>query len=884
MIRRVPLAALALGTVALAEAALGAGQAPASTPQPQQPTFKVQVDYVEVDALVTDRTGNFVRDLKKEDFQVIEDGRPQNITTFALVDIPIERLQRPLGAALPIEPDVKTNERPFDGRVYVMVIDDFHTGFGRTARVKRAAKQFIERNLGSNDLMAIVHTVGGTSAGQEFTSNKRLLLAAVDKTMGRKLRSATAEMTDEYYRTRGLGNSGPLRDPADQERSYNARSALDTLKNVADWFGGVHGRRKTILFVSEGIDYNINDVFNNQGASTVLDATREAIASATKSNVSIYGIDPRGLTNLGDEDIEIGAYPDDPTVGVSNASLQNELRLSQDSLRVLSEETGGFAAVNRNEFTTAFDRIVQDNSSYYVLAYYPPTTDKRDGRFHKIEVRVSRPGLIVRSRKGYASPKTKAPPATTVDPARAASAEIRDALDSPLPVSGLTLHVFAEPFKGTSPNASVLLGIEMRGRDLRLTPNSKVDVSYVAVDVNGKIKAGSSDSLSWTNLKPDTRTRIEQGGIRLLNRIDVPAGRYQLRFAARDSAGGALGSVTYDLTVPDFFKAPLSMSGLTLGSLAGGGILTTKPDEQLKAVLPVPPAALRVFPLNDELALFAEVYDNGVSTPHKVDITTTVTSDDSKVVFKTDEERSSADLLGKKGGYGYTARIPMRDLGPGTFVVKVEARSRLGQGITASREVQFTVAGQRPVVSPPAATPVTTPPASAPPTPPPVARAPSATPPTTLAPPQVTPPAGARQAPPPTPHTPPVQTPMNDNTALPIKTLDKGTQSNVEDARQVVVRSADELTKLWTQHSPDRKPPAVDFSQNMVVAVFMGSRPTAGFQIEIVGTREEAGALVVQYREVIPTIRAMTAQVLTMPYHLALVPKRAGEVRFEKVK
>jgi hypothetical protein len=148
----------------------------------------------------------------------------------------------------------------------------------------------------------------------------------------------------------------------------------------------------------------------------------------------------------------------------------------------------------------------------------------------------------------------------------------------------------------------------------------------------------------------------------------------------------------------------------------------------------------------------------------------------------------------------------------------------------------------------------------------------------------VTPPAGARQAPPPTPHTPPVQTPMNDNTALPIKTLDKGTQSNVEDARQVVVRSADELTKLWTQHSPDRKPPAVDFSQNMVVAVFMGSRPTAGFQIEIVGTREEAGALVVQYREVIPTIRAMTAQVLTMPYHLALVPKRAGEVRFEKVK
>src|SRR2546430_16923942 len=121
-------ARLAAAAILLAGAALSAGQAPPA-PTPQQPTFKAQVEYVEVDALVTDRTGNFVRDLKKEDFQVLEDSRPQTITTFGLVDIPIERLQRPLGAALPIEPDVKTNERPFDGRVYVMVIDDFHTSF-----------------------------------------------------------------------------------------------------------------------------------------------------------------------------------------------------------------------------------------------------------------------------------------------------------------------------------------------------------------------------------------------------------------------------------------------------------------------------------------------------------------------------------------------------------------------------------------------------------------------------------------------------------------------------------------------------------------------------------------------------------------------------------
>ena len=123
----------------------------------------------------------------------------------------------------------------------------------------------------------------------------------------------------------------------------------------------------------------------------VLDSTRDAIAAATRSNVAIYGIDPRGLTNLGDESIEIQSFPDDTSLGIGPGSLQNELRLSQDSLRTLSEETGGFAVVNRNDFSSAYERIVEDNSSYYVLAYYPP--DARPGRYHKIDVRVSRPNV-----------------------------------------------------------------------------------------------------------------------------------------------------------------------------------------------------------------------------------------------------------------------------------------------------------------------------------------------------------------------------------------------------------------------------------------------------------------------------------------------------------
>src|SRR5262249_34464508 len=181
------------------------------------------------------------------------------------------------------------------------------------------------------------------------------------------------------------------------------------------------------------------------------DATRDAIAAATRSNVAIYGIDPRGLTDLGDESIEIGSFPDDTSLGIGTGSLFNEVRLSQDSLRVLSEETGGFAVVNKNDYTTAYQRIVEDNSTYYVLAYYPP--DARPGRLHKIDVRVTRPGLTVSARKGYVTPK-KAEEVKTTNSKSPSTPELREALDSPLPVSGLTIHVFAAPFKGAAPNAS----------------------------------------------------------------------------------------------------------------------------------------------------------------------------------------------------------------------------------------------------------------------------------------------------------------------------------------------------------------------------------------------------------------------------------------------
>jgi VWFA-related protein len=684
--------------VLLGGAIVSAGQnpAPAQTPAgPQTPTFRVNVDYVEVDVLVTDAQGNYVRELKKEDFQIFEDGKPQTIANFVPIDIPIERGEQPLFATQPVDPDVRGNDQPFNGRVYVMVLDSPHTLPQNTNLMRNAAKKFISERLGANDLMAVVTArgaAGGPDDGQEFTNNKRLLLAAVDKFRGTEPRSATLNKIDDFVSKSAQRAAGAdTGDPQDidaKEREYNARMVLQELTAVADWFSVVRGRKKSILYFSEGISYDIHDVFANSGnnsAAMIQLNMQDLVRATTKANAVIYAIDPRGLMGMSDANIELQSVPDS-SVDLSSRALDAEARLARDSLQTFAAETGGFAVVNTNRIANAFDRIVAENSSYYLLAYYPPN-QKRDGKYHSINVRVTRPGLTVRFRRGYANPSGKAPV-----PAKSELApDLVEALQSPIPVSGLGMKVFAAPFKGTAPNASVLVGIELRGKDLNTAANGRVDLALGAVDSQGKMKATSHDTLTL-NLRPETKSRVEQNGIRLLDRMNIAPGRYQLRVAAHDS-GGSAGSVLYDLEVPDFSKSRIAVSGLVLTSAAAiTQVPTARPDEELRTALPGPPVAARTFAQNDQVAVFADIYDNDVTPAHKVDITTSLIADNGRVVFKNEEERSTADLEGKPGGFGIGTTLALSDFEPGLYVLRVEARSRLGSDVSARREVQIRIA------------------------------------------------------------------------------------------------------------------------------------------------------------------------------------------------
>lgn len=686
--------AAAATALALAQSQSQAPQTP--LPPREQPaiTFKVEINYVEVDAIVTDARGNPVRNLTRDEFEVLEDGKPQSVSIFSLVDIPIERAERPLFSPTPIEPDVRTNAGGFDGRIFVIVLDDLHTYVLRSQLVKRAAREFVEKYIGANDLAAVLHTSGRSDASQDFTNSRRLLVSAIDKFMGRKSQSATLAKIEEYQLRRGTPmESDPLRDPLDLERGYQARSTLDTLKSLSDFMTGVRGRRKAVVFFSEGIDYDINDPFNNQYASTIIQETQDLIGAATRANVNIYSVDPRGITLLGEESIQLQGLPPDAPTDLSNTGLMNELRIAQDSLRVLADETGGFASVNANDFAKAYSRILEESSTYYVLGYYP-ANDRRDGRFRKIEVRVTRPGLQVRARRGYVAPRGKAPAVKTTDAAAGTSAELRDALNSPLPVGGLTLSAFAAPFKAAAPDASVVVGIEVPGRDLKFVERdgrfaNEVEFSMMAIDQSGKVKNGDRRSLKL-DLRPQTYQAVVRQGFRMVARLTLAPGRYQLRLAAREANGGRVGSLHYDLEVPDFAKEPLMISGLLLTSAGASRTPVVSDDPELKQVLPAQPTTMREFVEADQLALFAEIYDNRGTTPHTVDITTTIRADAGTVVFKTEDARKSEELEGARGGYGYTAQVPLKGVPPGLYVLRVEARSRLG-GDTVARETQFRI-------------------------------------------------------------------------------------------------------------------------------------------------------------------------------------------------
>jgi hypothetical protein len=299
----------------------------------------------------------------------------------------------------------------------------------------------------------------------------------------------------------------------------------------------------------------------------------------------------------------------------------------------------------------------------------------------------------VRARKGYVAPRGRAPEvkAAAKD---GPSVELKEALESPLPLPALPLAVTATVFKGAAQKGSVVISTFVHGGSLPFVEEKgifKNDLEVVGIATDDKGKSFSTDR-NTVNLvmKPDTANRVKATGFRVIQSLDLAPGRYMLRVAVKEGNTSKAGMVTYDLEVPEFTKSPLTISDIAMTSALSGTAPTIRPKDPLEKILPGPLTTYREFPSIDEIALFTEIYDN-VKQPHKTEIIATVKAEGGQTVFEAREERDSSELAGSAGGYGFQTRVPLNKLAPGLYVLRVEATARISDRATVSKESVFRV-------------------------------------------------------------------------------------------------------------------------------------------------------------------------------------------------
>jgi VWFA-related protein len=620
-------------------------------PQAQQPVFRTGVDLVQLDVSVLDKDRQPVRGLTAADFTVLEDGAPQTIAAFAAFDVPdvvdaVNTWQRR------VAPDVTTNA-PTTGRLLVMVLDDSTVEMSGQpiAAAPKIARRLVE-HLDPTDRMAVVFTRDNRHA-QGFTSDRARLLAAIDHyTLG--------------FRGQGDSRSARLAD------SLYYQMSMNVLDEVADMLIAIPERRKALIYVGQGVPVDVagaatpgvtprpmaGNVAVHEGQVALATTLRQVFERAQRANVNVYTLDTCGL-RMG--------------TGSCKPGLEVEF------LQVLADNTGGLATVNTNDFEPGITQIFRENGSYYLLGYQPTNT-KADGTFRRVEVQVNRPGVEVRTRHMYAAPDAarieKAAKAPPPSPAVAALANLLPKADLPLQVA---VAPFAVPGKDTAA-VTIALGVRQPLQTERL--DEGIELLIGAFTPEGD--ARGSETKTITLSVPPPRRGSEFTRYEALSRIDLKPGRYELRLSAHSTTFDKRGSVYVDVDVPDFVKAPLSLSGVMLSATPG---VPVAPADLLRGMAPVIPTSERTFSRVERVSAFLRVYQGGNAKLAPVTLAIRIVDPHDATAFER-TDTLGVDSFAAARAADVTLPLPLIQLAPGEYLLTIEAT--LGK-VTSRREVRFTV-------------------------------------------------------------------------------------------------------------------------------------------------------------------------------------------------
>ena len=657
-------------------------------------TFRVNSDLVLVNVVVRDKTGNLVRELKRDDFIVQEDGKTQQIQSFDIQNPDVvagaPAPEQMTVQGVPVVPKIlapknAASEIARDRRLIVLFFDLSAMEPEEVDRAVKSADTFVDKQMSPADLVAVVTLGDSMQVAQDFTNDRDALKKIVARIGGTESQGFEAGSTGDS--TSGVDTGAQFTADDTEYNLFNSDRRLQAIGSLAQSLGRFQ-QKKQVLYFSGGLQ---RTGVENQSQ------LRAAINAAVRANMSLYAVDSRGLEalppggNAGQGSLRgVGAY--------SGAAVQGDLDSnfsSQETLVTLSNDTGGKAFLDTNDFSGAYKRVQADTASYYLLGYRS-SNKAMDGKYRKITVKLARKDLKVEYRAGYYGPRDYAH-FTKEDKEQ----QLEDELVAELPRTEIPVYLETAYFRMQDDRYYVPVSIVVPASAIPVRGNTG-DKTTAVLDILGMVReAGTKFPIG--NVRDTVKVGVEaQSGstrrnVQYSTGFNLPTGHYLVKFVVRDNVDGRIGTFEANLTVPDLRKAPLKMSSVVLSSQLGPAG-KQKQNPLVHDGREILPNLAHVFGADQKMTVFFEVYDPGKakSTDGKdakgVRVLASLQFFAGKVkVFETPlvQSNSTADrkaaafqldvpLTELKPGW-YTCQLSVVDDGSGTFAfprfpVRVDAR------------------------------------------------------------------------------------------------------------------------------------------------------------------------------------------------------------------
>ncbi len=533
--------------------------------RPAEPMFRAATELVLVNVVARDKSGAIVRNLTRDDFTVLEDGKPQSIARAEFEELDRVPAAQPAGEVavlkagrLATAPSTAPDLRPsapspdlHDRRLVVLFFDLTSMQPEETTRSLTAATRYAS-NLTPSDLVAVVSLSTTWRVVQDFTGDREQLaraLHSLDPNGGLGFEEGTTG-DDE-----GTPDNGASFTPDETEVNiFNTDRRLEALRTLSDALGGIE-QRKSIVYFSSGMSQT--GLENRVQIRAVID-------HAVRANVAIYAADTRGLQAVvpGGEARNASVRGTSAFSGQAMSNQYDQLAGSQDTLTTLSEDTGGRAFLDSNDLGRVFTRVIDDTSAYYVLAY-SSTNNARDGKYRRITVKAKRPGLSLEYRAGYYAPRDFAH--STRDDREQ---QLVDALQAELSPTDLHVYLAAAYFRLSDTRFYVPVSIVVPGSEVPLTAagaenRATLDVLGVVLDERQRPVGRVRDTVK---LKLEGSADVQRKTIQYQTAFELPPGRYRIKVAVRENEDGAIGTFESTLRIPDVRQDKLRMSAVVVGT------------------------------------------------------------------------------------------------------------------------------------------------------------------------------------------------------------------------------------------------------------------------------------------------------------------------------